>query len=52
MVKFKPNKEIFEKCLADLITEKNKIILEEHDKELIEYINRIIESILIYLNIL
>ena len=41
----KPSKETFEKCLADLIIEKNKIILNKHEEQLIEYIDKVIESI-------
>ena len=47
----KPSKETFEKCLADLIIEKNKILLNKHEEQLIEYIDKVIESIQVYLSI-
>lgn len=47
----RPNKDVFEKCLLDLITEKNKILSNEHDKNLINEIDKVIESIEIYLSI-
>lgn len=47
----RPNKDVFEKCLLDLITEKNKILSNEHDKNLIHEIDKVIESIEIYLSI-
>jgi hypothetical protein len=47
----RPNKDVFEKCLLDLITEKNKILLNEDDKNLINEIDKLIKSIEIYLSI-
>jgi len=47
----RPNKDVFEKCLLDLITEKNKILSNENDKNLINEIDKVIESIEIYLSI-
>ena len=48
----KPTKDIYEKCLIEIITEKNNIILnEEYDKNLIDRIDKVIESIQSYLSI-
>ena len=57
----KPTKDVFEQCLVNLIIEKNKILLNENsnendksikdNKELMEYINKIIENIHSYLSI-
>ena len=41
-----PTKDVFEKCLLELMIEKQKIILNEnYDKNLIEHIDKVIESI-------
>lgn len=48
----RPTKDIYEKCLIELITEKNNIISkEEYDKNLIDKIDKLIESIQIYLTV-
>lgn len=48
----RPTKDVYEKCLIELITEKNHIISnEEYDKNLIDKIDKVIESIYIYLNV-
>jgi hypothetical protein len=48
----KPTKDVYEKCLLELITEKYKIISsEEYDKDLIDKIDKVIESIQIYLTV-
>ena len=48
----RPTKDIYEKCLIELITEKHNIITnEEYDKNLIDKIDKVIESIYIYLSI-
>ena len=48
----KPTKDIYEKCLIDLITEKHNIMTnEEYDKNLIDKIDKVIESIQLYLSI-
>ena len=45
-----PPKDVFEKCLIELITEKHNILSnEEYDKTLIEKIDKVVESIQIYL---
>ena len=48
----RPTKEVYEKCLIELITEKQNIISnEEYDKNLIDKIDKVIESIYIYLSV-
>jgi hypothetical protein len=48
----RPTKDVYEKCLVELITEKHNIISnEEYDKNLIDKIDKVIESIYIYLNV-
>ena len=49
----RPTKVIYEKCLIELITEKNNIISnkERYDKDLIDRIDLVIESIYIYLSV-
>ena len=48
----RPSKEVYEKCLIELITEKQNIISnEEYDKNLIDKIDNVIESIYIYLSV-
>jgi len=48
----KPTKDIYEKCLIELITEKNNIISnKEYDKNLTDKIDNVIESIQLYLSI-
>jgi hypothetical protein len=48
----KPTKDIYEKCLIELITEKHNIMTnEEYDKNLIDKIDKVIESIQLYLSI-
>jgi hypothetical protein len=48
----RPTKDVYEKCLIELITEKQNIISnEEYDKSLIDKIDKVIESIYIYLNV-
>ena len=48
----RPTKDVYEKCLIELITEKQNIISnEEYDKNLIDKIDKVIESIYIYLSI-
>ena len=48
----RPTKDVYEKCLIELITEKHNIISnEEYDKNLIDKIDKVIESIYIYLNV-
>jgi hypothetical protein len=48
----RPTKDIYEKCLIELISEKNNIISnEEYDKNLIEKIDKVIESIYVYLTV-
>lgn len=47
-----PTKKIYEKCLIELIIEKQNIILKkEHNKNLIDKIDKVIESIQLYLSI-
>ncbi len=47
-----PKKDVFEKCLIELIIEKNKTLSnEDYDKNLIDKIDKIIESIQIYLSV-
>jgi len=48
----RPTKDVYEKCLIELITEKNNIISnKEYDKNLIDKIDNVIESIQLYLSI-
>jgi hypothetical protein len=48
----RPTKNIYEKCLIELISEKNNIISnEEYDKNLIDKIDKVIESIYVYLTV-
>jgi hypothetical protein len=48
----RPNKDIYEKCLIELMTEKNNIISnKEYDKNLIDKIDKVIESINVYLSV-
>ena len=48
----RPTKDVYEKCLIELITEKQNIISnEEYDKNLIDKIDKVIESIYIYLTV-
>jgi hypothetical protein len=47
----RPTKDVFEKCLVELVNEKNKIILREDNKNLIDQLDKLIESIQIYLSI-
>ena len=48
----RPTKDIYEKCLLELITEKYNIMSnEEYDKNLIDKIDKVIESIQVYLSI-
>jgi hypothetical protein len=47
-----PTKDVFEKCLLDLIVERNNLLSnEEENKKLIEEVDKVIESIQIYLSI-
>ena len=47
----RPTKDVFEKCLVELVNEKNKIILSEDNKNLMDQLDKLIESIQIYLSI-
>jgi hypothetical protein len=48
----RPSKDIWEKCLTDLLIEKNNIITnEEPNKDLIDKIDKVIESIQMYLSV-
>lgn len=48
----RPTKDVYEKCLIELITEKHNIITNEgYDKNLIDKIDKVIESIYIYLSV-
>ena len=48
----RPTKDIYEKCLIALITEKNNLMSKEHhDQNLIDKIDKVIESIQQYLSI-
>ena len=48
----RPTKNIYKKCLIELISERNSIIShEEYDKILIDKIDTVIESIQLYLSI-
>jgi len=46
----RPSKDVFEKCLLDIINEKNKITNEDNTK-LIDEMDKLIESIKIYLSV-
>jgi hypothetical protein len=48
----RPTKDVYEKCLIELISERYSIISnKEHDKNLIDKIDKVIESIQIYLTV-
>lgn len=47
----RPTKDVFEKVCLDLITEKTKIIPNEENKKLIEEMDKVIESIHVYLSV-
>lgn len=48
----RPTKDVYEKCVIELITEKHYIISnKEYDKDLVDKIDKVIESIYIYLGI-
>ena len=48
----RPTKDVYENCLIQLIAEKNNILSNgEYDKNLIDKIDKVIESIYIYLSI-
>jgi hypothetical protein len=50
--KKRPTKDVYEKCLLELIVLKNNIISnEEYDKIFIDKIDKVIESIQIYLSV-
>jgi hypothetical protein len=51
IIENRPSKDVFEKCLMDLITEKTKIIPNEENKKLIEEMDKVMESIQIYLSV-
>ena len=44
-----PTKDLFEKCLLEIVTEKNRIISNHDNKNLIDQVDKLIESIQIYL---
>ena len=47
-----PTKDVYEKCLIELITKKHNIMSnKEYDKKLIDEIDKVIESIHIYLSV-
>ena len=48
----RPTKDVFETCLVDVITERNRILSDEHDKKLIEELDKVIQSIQKYLSII
>jgi hypothetical protein len=48
----RPSKDVYEKCLFELITEKNNIMAnKDYDTILIDKIDKIIESIQLYVSI-
>lgn len=47
----RPTKDVFEKCLIEIINEKNKIISNEGNRKLINEIDKVIECIQIYLSV-
>jgi hypothetical protein len=48
-----PSRDIYEKVLVELITEKNNILSNlEYDKKLIDEIDKVIDSINMYLSII
>ena len=51
MFENRPNKDQWENCLVELIIERNQILSREHDKKLIEEIDKVIESIQLYLSV-
>ena len=51
IIEKRPSKDVFEKVCLDLITEKTKIIPNEENKKLLEEIDKVMESIQIYLSV-
>ena len=51
MFENRPNKDKWENCLLELIIERNQILSREHDKKLIDEIDKVIESIQLYLSV-
>lgn len=53
LLEYRPSKEVFEKCLLDVISEKNKIIKDddENSKKLMVKLDKLIECIQIYLSV-
>jgi hypothetical protein len=52
LLEYRPSKEVFEKSLLDIISEKNKIIKDvENSKKLMVELDKLIESIQIYLSV-
>ena len=48
----RPTKDVYEKCLLELLILKNNIMSnEEYDKSFIDKIDKVIESIQIYLSV-
>jgi hypothetical protein len=48
----RPTKDIYEKCLIELITEKHNITSNEgYDKHFIDKLDKVIESIYAYLSV-
>ena len=48
----RPTKDVYEQCLIELIAEKSNITSnEEYDKNLVDKIDKVIESIQVYLSV-
>jgi hypothetical protein len=48
----RPTKDVYEKCLIELFIEKNTIMSnKDYDKNLIDKIDKVIESIRVYLSV-
>jgi hypothetical protein len=52
IVENRPTRDVFEKVLIEAIIERNKITSQpDYDKRYIEMVNKVIESITIYLSV-
>ena len=52
IVENRPTRDVFEKVLIEAIIERNKIVSQpDYDKRYIEMVNKVIESITIYLSV-
>jgi hypothetical protein len=51
-LKNRPTKDVFQKCLMECIIEKNNLVSDgESNKDLLDRIDKVIESIQVYLSV-